>query len=394
MNNKKNIFWLGFTSLLTDISSEMILSLLPLFMTALGASRTIIGLIEGIAESTASILKVFSGWISDKLDLRKELVVFGYALSTAFKPFIALANFWPQVLFVRFVDRVGKGIRTAPRDALVVDSVDASERGRAFGFQRSMDTFGAVIGTFSASALLFILGNHTNLGILEQYRTIFWLSVIPGVLAVLVVGFLVKDVKQKNELNGKVFLLKSINADFKKFLFVSAVFEFSNFSYAIFILRASNLGVVTALIPIIYLLYNLIYGFLSQPLGILSDKIGKKKLLLSGYVLASIMCLGFGYSFNSFHAWILFCIYGIISAITNTVPRALLADVVPPQIRASAYGLYYMILGFVALPTSAVAGFLWDKYGPVIAFNYGAVLALLAALLLLLLIPKDKKIAS
>ena len=380
------------TSLFTDISSEMILSLLPLFLSALGASRAVIGLIEGVAETTASLLKGVSGWVSDKLEARKKLVVAGYALSTIIKPFIALANIWPQVLTVRFVDRIGKGIRTAPRDALIADSVPESERGRSFGFQRAMDTFGAVIGTILASVLLFILGKYTSMALLTQYRTIFWISIIPGIIAVLIVGFLVKEVKPKKVDERKTSpSWKTIDSGFRTFIVISAIFELSNFSYAIFILRASNLGVVAALIPIIYLLYNLVYSFLSQPLGILADRIGKKLVLFGGYLLASLLCLGFAYATDHVHAWILFVIYGIVSAVTNTTPRALLADIVDPSVRGSAYGFYYMVIGLIALPTSAIAGLLWDRFGVVTAFSYGAVLAGLAALLVLVFIRENPR---
>ncbi len=396
MDNKKNIFWIGMTSLFTDISSEMIMSLLPLFLMALGASRGMIGLIEGVAEFTASIFKVVSGWISDRLQSRKGLVVTGYVLSTIVKPLIALANTWYQVLAVRFVDRLGKGVRNPPRDALVADSVSESERGRSFGFQRGMDTFGAVIGTMLASVLLFALGKYTNLSLVSQYRTIFWISVIPGIFGVLSVAFMVNDVKSKGFVKSETPISwATLGAGFKAFLLVSAVFEFSNFSYAIFILRANNLGVIVALIPIIYLLYNIIYGILAQPLGVLADKIGKKSVLFLGYLLASIMCLGFALATNPIYAWILFAIYGVVSAITNTTPRAILADLVKIEFRGTAYGIYYMLIGIIALPTSAIAGLLWDRFGAFTSFSYGAVLAFVAAMLVLALIPgKAIKIGS
>lgn len=393
MDKKKNIFWIGMTSLFTDISSEMIMSLLPLFLTALGASRAMIGLIEGIAEFTASIFKVLSGWVSDRLQSRKGLVVAGYALSTAVKPLIALANVWHQVLSVRFVDRLGKGIRNAPRDALVADSVEVHERGRAFGFQRGMDTFGAVIGTLLASLLVFILSEFTDLSIVSQYRTIFWLSVVPGVLGVLSFAFMVKEVRGRGFVKPASNInWRTLDSGFKAFLFVSVIFELSNFSYAIFILRASNLGVIAALIPIIYLVYNIIYSMLSQPLGVMADKIGKKKVLFFGYLLSSLMCLGFAFASHSIFAWLLFALYGVVSAITNTTPRALLADLVFPDLRGTAYGVYYMLIGFVALPTSAIAGLLWDRFGAITAFSYGAGLSALAALLVIVLIPNKKSI--
>ena len=388
MKEKQNVFWLGLTSLLTDISSEMVMALLPLFLVDIGASRSVVGLIEGVAEATASFFKTLSGWISDRLRVRKGIVIIGYTLSTAVKPLIALANTWPQVLEVRFVDRIGKGVRCAPRDALIADSVEPRERGRAFGLQRGMDTAGAVIGTLLASALIFLFSRYTDMGILTQYRTIFWLSVIPGVLAVLTLAVFVKDVAAKSSAAGAgAVAWNSIDSGFRVFLLAAVIFEFSNFSYAIFILRASNLGVTVALIPIIYLLYNIIYSLLAQPLGALADRIGKKPVLAGGYLLSAIMCLGFAVAASPAHAWLLFAVYGVAMAITQTAPRALLADIVPPERLGTAYGVYYMLIGFVALPASAIAGLLWDRFSPFAAFSYGAAAAIAAALLLLLLVP-------
>jgi len=392
---KKNVIWLGLTSLLTDISSEMILALLPLFLRDLGASRYLIGFIEGIAEATASIFKVVSGWISDRLQARKGLVVVGYTLSTVVKPFIALANTWYQVMAVRFIDRIGKGVRNAPRDALIADSVEEGERGRSFGLQRGMDTAGAVIGTLLASSLIYFFTRYTSMPVLTQYRTIFWLSVIPGILAILVVAVFVKDVvATKFEKKEIKIAWASLDSGFRAFLIASAIFEFSNFSYALFILRASDMGVILALIPIIYLVYNLVYAFLAQPLGLLADWVGKKPVLFMGYALSALMCLGFALLNQSIYAWILFALYGICMAITQTTPRALLADLVPPEVRGTAYGIYYTLIGLVALPTSAIAGFLWDRFSAELAFSYGAVLAGAAAVLVLLIIPAKSKLTK
>lgn len=388
---KKNVVWLGVTSLLTDVSSEMIMSLLPLFLVALGASRSLVGLIEGIAEATASVFKSISGWISDRLQARKGLVVVGYTLSTAVKPFIALANTWYQVLAVRFFDRIGKGVRNAPRDALIADSVEEHERGRSFGLQRGMDTAGAVIGPLLASAFLYLFGTYTNLPVLDQYRTIFWISVIPGILAVLTVAVFVKDVAAKKFEKQEVKISWStLDGGFRAFLIASAVFELSNFSYALFILRAADLGVILALIPIIYLAYNLVYAGLSQPLGVAADIMGKKLVLFVGYLLSALMLLGFAFASNPLHAWILFIIYGVAMAITQATPRALLADLVPAQLRGTSYGIYYTLIGLIALPASAIAGLLWDRFTPALAFSYGAALAAAAAVLVMVIVPGRK----
>ena len=392
---KKNVIWLGLTSLLTDVSSEMIMALLPLFLRDLGASRYLIGIIEGIAEATASIFKVISGWISDRLQARKGLVVVGYTLSTVVKPFIALANTWYQVLAVRFIDRIGKGVRNAPRDALIADSVEEGERGRSFGLQRGMDTVGAVIGTLLASGLIYLFTSYTGMPVLTQYRTIFWLSVIPGILAILVVAVFVKDVAAAKFEKKEIKLVwGNLDSGFRAFLIASAIFEFSNFSYALFILRASDMGVILALIPIIYLVYNLVYASLAQPLGVLADFVGKKPILFVGYALSALMCLGFAVLNQSIYAWILFALYGICMAITQTTPRALLADLVPPEVRGTAYGIYYTLIGLVALPTSAIAGFLWDRFSAELAFSYGAILAGAAAVLVLLIIPAKSKLTN
>jgi len=395
VNLKTNVIWLGFTSLFTDISSEMIMALLPLFLTSLGASRSMVGLIEGFAEATASILKSVSGWISDRLQARKGLVVVGYILSTVVKPFIALANTWYQVLAVRFIDRVGKGVRTAPRDALIADSVEAQERGRSFGLQRGMDTTGAVIGTLLASGLIYLFSRYTRMPLITQYRTIFWLSVIPGIIAVLTVAVFVKDVAAKPfEKKNYKMAWGSLDSGFRAFLLASVIFELSNFSYAIFILRAADLGVIVALIPIIYLIYNLAYASLSLPLGLLADKVGKKPVLFTGYLFSAGMCLGFALAREPLHAWLLFGLYGICMAITQSTPRALLADLIPKDLRGTAYGVYYTLIGLVALPTSAIAGLLWDRYSAEVAFGYGAVLAAVAAVLILLIVPAKSELTK
>ena len=394
-DTKKNVIWLGLTSLLSDVSSEMIMALLPLFLVDLGASRSLVGLIEGVAEATASVFKALSGWISDRLQARKGLVVVGYTLSTAVKPFIALANTWYQVLAVRFVDRIGKGVRNAPRDALIADSVEEHERGRSFGLQRGMDTAGAVIGTLLASGFIYLFTKYTNMPVLTQYRTIFWISVIPGILAIFIVAVFVKDVAAKKFEKQDIKLawgsldsaVPGGRQGFRAFLIASAVFELSNFSYALFILRAKDLGVILALIPIIYLVYNVVYSALAQPLGLLVDKIGKKVVLAAGYILSALMLIGFAVAIHPLQAWVLFVLYGCAMAITQTTPRALLADLVPAELRGTAYGIYYTLIGLIALPASAIAGLLWDRFSPLMAFSYGAVLAAAAAWLVLTMIP-------
>jgi len=384
---KKNIVALGFTSFFTDVSSEMILALLPLFLTALGAGKAVIGLIEGIAEFTASTLKIFSGWISDKLQKRKLLVVVGYSLSTVTRPFIAAAGSWFQVLFVRCLDRVGKGIRTSPRDAIIAESIEPGERGKSFGFHRMMDTSGAVVGTLLASLFLFVFTRFFQMPTLLQYRTIFWIAIIPGILSVITLVFFVKEPKF-SEQKQKLFSLKAaLPKKFVRFLAVVAVFELIHFSYALFILRAADLGVAIPLIPIIYLVYNLVYAGSALPAGQLADRFGKKRLLSVGYLLFGLMCFGFAFATSTLHAWLLFALFGLSAAIVDTIPRAMVPEMVPSEVKGSAYGFYHMVIGVLDLPASFIGGLLWDMISPIAAFSYGAVLAVIAAALLLVLVP-------
>jgi MFS family permease len=389
---KKNVYALGVTSFFTDISSEMILALLPLFLTALGAGKTAIGLIEGIAEFTASTLKTFSGWISDKLKKRKLLVIIGYSLSTFTKPFIAAAGNWGQVLFVRFLDRVGKGVRTSPRDALIAESIEPHERGKYFGFHRMMDTSGAVVGTLLASLFLFVFTRFFQMETVFQYRTIFWIALIPGLMAIITLILYVKEPKFA-ETKQQVFSLKqTLPKKFLKFLAIVGVFHLAQFSYAFFILRAADLGVAIPLIPIIYLVYNLVYAATAMPFGQLADRIGRKNMLAFGFVLGGLMCFGFAFASSPIHAWLLFVVAGLSAAIIDTIPRAMVPGMVPAEVKGTAYGVYHMVIGVLDLPASLVVGLLWDVfgrvYGPMVAFSYAAVLAILAGVLLFLFIPE------
>lgn len=391
---KRNVIALGVTSFFTDVSSEMIRALMPLFLMTLGAGRGIIGLVEGTADGAASILKVFSGWLSDRTGKRKVIVAIGYSLSTLAKPFVAVADNWVQVLGIRLVDRTGKGFRDAPRDALLADSCEVDERGVSFGFHRAMDTAGAVVGTLLASLLLFIFSRFFALETVLQYRTIFWISIIPGVLSVLTIILFVKEIApgKGGRLESSDPLGIKFSRSFVCFLLAMVLFEFANFSYALFILRAADLGVAIALIPIIYLVYNLVYGGLSIPVGEFSDRYGRKKILLAGFLIFSFMSMGFAFSTSPWQAWVLFAVYGFAVAIVETIPRAMISDFVPSEIRGTAYGVYHTLVGLATLIASAIAGVLWDIFGkvngPVIAFSYGAILALAAAFFFWLLVPE------
>ncbi len=381
MQNKKilglprNVFAAGLVSLFMDISSEMIYPLLPIFLTTvLGASKATLGIIEGIAESTASILKVFSGWLSDKMGKRKLLMGIGYGVSVLSRPIMATSASWGEVLTARFVDRFGKGVRTAPRDAIIADSVENNSLGKAFGFHRAMDTIGAVIGPAIAFLVLALF--------LNNFRLVFWLSIIPGIIAVLLIIFFITEKKHVREMTGLPKLtFKDFNGNFKKYILVIAVFSIGNSSDAFLILRAENIGVSKELIPIIYLVFNLVYSLSSAPMGILADKIGMRKMILSGFLFYAAIYAGLAFATNQLHIWGLFILYGLFKGTSEGAQRAYLANIAPPERKATAFGIYHTAIGLALLPASIIAGALWDKIGPEATFLYGTVTALIAFVL-------------
>ncbi len=381
---KKNVFVLGLVSLFTDISSEMIYPLVPIFLTSvLGAPVAIVGLIEGIAESTASILKTFSGWLSDKYEKRKPFVLGGYSLSALGKLFLSVAFVWPMVLLARFVDRLGKGVRTSARDALIADETDPSSRGKAFGFHRAMDSTGAVIGPLIALVLMAILK--------EQYRLIFLLAFFPAAMGVALLFFFVKEKKRQilSSTEAPRLSLAGFDKNFKTLLLIIIVFGLGNSSDVFLILRAKNLGLSATLVVLAYVLYNVVYASFSMPAGILSDKVGRKKLMVSGFLVFSAVYFAFAFVSESFYVWPLFAIYGLYIAATEGVSKALVTDIVPSERRGTALGLYHTAVGIVAFVASFIAGLLWTYLSPSAPFIYGGVMALLAALIFLVFMPED-----
>lgn len=378
MPNKKldkNVYTLGLVSLFTDISSQMIYPLLPIFLSSvLGVGMVFIGLLEGIAESTASILKVFSGWYSDKLRKRKPIVFLGYSLSTIGKPFLFLATAGWHVLAVRFIDRVGKGIRTSPRDALVADSCSPEGRGRAFGIQRAMDRMGAFLGPLVAFTILPLLNNNL--------RLLFLLAFFPALIAVFIIIFFLKEKPHVSEPFKKTrpFSLSNLGKDFKMFVLIVAVFTLGNSSNAFLILRAKDLGVKTVFIPILWVMYNFVCSLSSAPLGHLSDKIGRRKTTLLGFCVYGVVYLGFAFSNNESHIWVFMGLYGIYYGLSEGVLRAYVADLVEDQsVLATAYGIYGTVVGLCAFPASLIMGVLWQAFNPTVAFTFGATLALISA---------------
>jgi len=377
-----NVFFAGLVSFCMDVSSEMIYPLVPLFLaSALGVNKSMIGLIEGSAESMASLVKVFSGWYSDRLGKRKRLMLAGYSVSTLSRPLIALAGGWHQVLAARLVDRFGKGVRTAPRDAIIADSAEPAWLGRAFSFHRSMDTMGAVVGPAIAFIALQIY--HST------YRHLFWLSIVPGVLAVLIIIFFIRE---KREAPVKVDAETPRATGSGKldrrawfFIVIVAIFALGNSSDAFLILRAGQLGVPAAMIPVVYLLFNLVYSITAIPAGIAADRYGRKRLILAGFVLFACLYAGFAVAGSTLAVWVLFALYGVFMGLTEGIQKAFLATLIPEGLKGTAFGLYAGAVGFAALPSSLIAGMLWDSFSAAATFWFGAATALLAAVLFAML---------
>jgi MFS family permease len=391
----RNIWAVGLTSFFMDISSEMVLNILPLFLAnVLGIKTDIIGLIEGFAEATASILKLFSGWLSDKLGGRKWLAVLGYSLSAISKPFFYFANTWELVAGVRWADRVGKGVRTAPRDALVADSVTTETRGLAFGFHRALDTAGAMVGIIIAVLVVWLSQRNTLDLSRPTFQTIVLISLLPAFLAVLSLVFGAKDVTVKEKRAAPKFSLRGMGKPFTIFLIIVSIFTLGNSSDAFLVLRAQNLGISVAGILVMLVMFNLIYALVSTPAGMLSDRVGRKHLIIGGWLVYSIIYLGFAFSRTSWQVWFLYVLYGIYYGLAFGSANALVADLVPVTLRGTAYGTYNAIIGILAFPASFIAGMLWQGigswsgFGPSAPFMFGGVLALIAALLMVFWMPK------
>ena len=375
------VFVLSAVSFLTDISSEMIYPLVPLFLTsALGAPLAAVGLIEGVAESTASIVKTGSGWISDKLRVRKPLVVGGYGLSALAKPLLAAAYIWPAALFVRFIDRAGKGIRTAPRDALVADVTPEEIRGRAFGFHRAADTAGAVVGPLIGLALLAALN--------ERFRLVFVIAGIPALAGVALLSVLRERKPREEQPHAEAARIRELGAGFYLFLGVSLIFALGNSSDAFLILRSKDLGLSTTETVTAYVLYNTTYSLLSLPAGAASDRLGRRNVIGAGFLIFAFVYLGFAAADIGSYVWPLFAVYGVYMALTDGVGRALVTDFVPARDRATAIGLYTGATGGMILISSVLAGVLWDTIDASAPFYLGAATASAALVALVTLLPR------
>ncbi|MBC7220642.1 MFS transporter [Candidatus Bipolaricaulota bacterium] len=378
----RNIWAVSATSFLMDISSEMVLNLLPLFLAnVLGVGTALIGVIEGVAESTASLLKVFSGWISDRLGRRKWLAVGGYALSAAAKPFLYIASTWGAVAGVRWADRVGKGIRTAPRDALVADSIDEGRRGLAFGLHRAADTGGAMLGILGALVAVWLTQGGAGELTAATFRTIVLVSLVPAGLAVLVLALGAREARGRSHERPQI-RFRALGRPFLVFLGIVGLFELGNSADAFLVLRAQTLGANVLGILGMLAVFNLVYTLVSTPAGALSDRISRRTVIVAGWLVYAGIYLGLGLAGAVWNMWVLYIAYGAYYGIAFGTAKALVADLVPAELRGTAYGTYSTVVGAMDLPASAIAGVLWQAVSPGAPFFFGAAAALLAAVAL------------
>ena len=389
-----NVFFLGIVSPLTDVSSEMIFTLIPLFLSnVLGAAPAIIGLVGGLSESTDAILRIFSGWFSDRIGKRKSLALVGYSISTVAKPFMYLASSWGTVLAVRFGDRVGKGIRASPRDALVADSVSAEERGKGFGLHRAMDTTGAVLGLIIAAIIIYSVHGWGLELSLKTYQWLVLAGIVPAVLAVIVLLVFVSEARRKPPTGNSSprrsrwkRLTNGFDTRFKVFLAIMVMFTMGNSSDFFVILRAQNLEAPLVHVVLMLVLFNVTYAAISLPAGMLSDRLGRKRVLALGWLVYALVYMGFAQASSTWQVWLLFACYGIYYGIAEGVARAFVADLVPEEKRGTAYGLYHGVVGLSLLPASVLAGWLWQTISPAAPFYLGTGLAFLAILGIMVLI--------
>ena len=387
-NLSPNVLALSVVSLLNDTSSEIIYPLLPAFLAiTLGATPFAIGLIEGFAETVSSLLKLFSGYLSDKFEKRKLLAFAGYSLSGLLRPLLAFVSSWQQVLVLRVTDRTGKGIRGAPRDALIADSTAPENRGFAFGFNRAADHLGSVAGPLIAFVLLYLWAENPVKPTANDYSSIFLVAAIPAILGVLVLIVFVKDKKHKTQETANItpikLSLKEFDGNFKRFLIVVALFTLSNSTDAFLLLRAEQAGVATYLLPLLWVFLHISKVVFSIIGGDLSDRVGRKQMIFSGWILYALVYFGFAFVDSAWQVWGLFFIYGAFFGLTEGVEKAVVADLVEPEKRGTAFGFYNLAFGITVFPASLWFGAIWTSFGAETAFVISSCISISAAILLL-----------
>jgi MFS family permease len=388
-----NVVLLGVVSLLTDLSTEIIIPILPMFLLSLGATGLIIGLIEGAAETTASLLKVVSGWYSDKMRRRKPFILGGYGSSALAKPLLILATSPWHVLGIRVTERIGKGIRSAPRDALIADSTEPQSMGIAYGFHKSMDSLGALLGVLVLIALVFGIGASLDADLTEEdYRVVFAVAAVPALLAVLVIALFVRDVRRKTEPPKTSFVsgMRDLGRPFRLLMVVVMVFYIAEINVAFFILKGLDYGLSDLEVILLYALYNFTFFLMPVTFGRMSDRIGRKPVIAMSFALYAVTCLIMA---GAGPWWMLvlgFGVLGVYKAASEGVFKAYVVDVVPEELRGSALGAFHTGIGLVMLPGGVIAGLLWDQFGPTPMFLYGAVVAAASLVLLVTMAPPDR----
>jgi MFS family permease len=373
---KRNILFTGLTSFLTDTSVKMVYSVMPIFLMSIGASKASLALIEGIAESTAALIKALSGFWSDKIGKNKPFMFVGYGISALVIPIYTLVVSPLQVLVLRFIERFGKGIRTAPRDSLIAGSIPEGYSGRGFGLQKAMDNSGAIAGPLIAFAILsFLPGN---------FRLIFLIAGIPAILAILVIIFGIKEAREKSYELFTKFHLKDFPARYYFFLGIVFVFTLGNSTDALLLVKANEVGVKVALIPLVYLVTNAVSVLASIPVGTIADRVGKERILITGFIIYAAVYYGFGVTTKSGAIIALFALYGLYSAATDSIQKAFISDMIDKNKKGTGLGIYNALLGITLLPASLIAGLLYDKVNSSVPFYFGAATAAFSAILMLI----------
>lgn len=390
----RNVWATGLASFFMDVSSEMVVHVLPLFLAnVLGVKTAVIGVIEGVAETMASLLKVSSGWLSDRLRMRKWLAVGGYTISALSKPGFYVATTWGAVALVRWSDRAGKGIRVGPRDALIADSVDPKNRGLAFGFQRAADTAGATVGVLIALAVLWFVQAQDALLGEPAFRFLVVLSLVPAALAVVTLAVGAQDVPVKLHDVPMSRRGRALGRPFAVFMIVVGIFELGNSSDAFLVLRAQERGVSVTGILSMLVVFNVLYAVTAGPVGRLSDRHGRRRVIIGGWLLYAAVYAGFGLAWEVWHVGMLYALYGVYYGLSYGTAKALIADVVPETLRGMAYGIYSAVIGVLDFPASVMAGVLWQGigiwpgFGASAPFLFGAAMALAAAVMMVVWMP-------